>query len=168
MTPHCDLPALPAAVCSVGICRSLAFARSSSQYKINNIDPREDASEDRPKNGAIPLPGTHHSDCRPESDPCLGHRLRRLICELRKDHRIFIELFFYNCQSLIQPEISDPPSFHLFITSLTRFTLQRLVRIFQPENCLCLLLRILDPLCQRLDCTVQSLAHRASVALQEG
>ena len=75
---------------SVWVCRSFDFVRLSCHGKVNDVEPRKDTCENRPKNRTISLPGTHNGDGGTESDA----RLRDVHCcraeDLSNNHRLLI------------------------------------------------------------------------------
>lgn len=47
---------------------SLRLVVPSRDRKVDHVEPGEDSGEDRPEDGAVPLPGAHHAKGAAETD----------------------------------------------------------------------------------------------------
>jgi len=70
---------------------SFAFVAFSRHGEVDDVEPREDAREDRPQDRTIPVPGTYNSDRRTEADPCLSDRVCCRVADLSNDHKAVTE-----------------------------------------------------------------------------
>src|SRR5688500_10800016 len=65
------------------------FRRSAREREINNVEPRKDASENRPQDGAIAFPGANDREGRAQADAGLCHMrdVGDLVDDLSQKHR---------------------------------------------------------------------------------